>query len=90
VKRRLLEGLHKLSRDAANELTRQAFAVDPSQSLRRYPGPKHAIVTPRNDGTLSLHNVVPDVSHAVVHGTGHWIHLDKPTEFNSSLDEFLR
>ncbi len=90
VKRRLLEGLHELSREAAKELTKEAFAIDSSQSLRRYPGPKHAIVTPRNDAQLSLHNVVPGVSHTVVLGTGHWIHLDKPAEFNSALDEFLR
>lgn len=90
VKQRLLAGLHDLSRHAAIELTKEGFAVDPSKSLRRYPGPKHAIVTPRNDAALSLHNAVPGVSHTIIRGTGHWIHLDKPAEFNSSLDEFLR
>jgi pimeloyl-ACP methyl ester carboxylesterase len=90
VKQRLLAGLHDLSRHAVIELTKEAFTVDPSKSLRRYPGPKHAIVTPRNDAALSLHNAVPGVSHTIIRGTGHWIHLDKPAEFNSSLDEFLR
>jgi len=90
VKQRLLAGLHDLSRQAAIELTKEAFTVDSSKSLRRYPGPKHAIVTPRNDAALSLHNAVPGVSHTIISGTGHWIHLDKPAEFNSSLDEFLK
>jgi len=90
VKQRLLAGLHDLARHVAIELTKEAFTVDAAKSLRRYPGPKHAIVTPRNDAALSLHNAVPGVSHAIIHGTGHWIHLDKPAEFNSSLDEFLR
>jgi pimeloyl-ACP methyl ester carboxylesterase len=82
VKQRLLAGLRRLSRVAAIELTKQAFAVDSSTALRRYPGPKFAIVTPRND--------VPGVTHSVVKGTGHWIHLDKPAEFNRVLDEFLK
>ena len=55
-------------------------------ALRRYAGPKFAIVTPRNDAPLSLHNAVPGVEHVVVTGTGHWIHLDKPDEFNEALD----
>jgi len=90
VKQRLLSALHKLPRTAAIELTREAFAIDSSLALQRYPGPKFAIVTPRNDTPLSLHNTVPDVKHAIVKGTGHWIHLDDPDEFNRTLDEFLK
>ena len=90
VRQRLLASLHELPREATIELTKQAFAVDSSHSLRRYPGPKFAIVTPRNDTPLSLHNVVPDMKHAVVKGTGHWIHLDDPDGFNRTLDEFLK
>ena len=62
----------------------------PRIALRRYPGPKFAIVTPRNDAPLSLHNAVPGVSHTVIKGTGHWIHLDKPDEFNQTLDGLLK
>jgi pimeloyl-ACP methyl ester carboxylesterase len=90
VKQRLLDGLRKLPRNAAIELTREAFAVDASIALRRYPGPKFAIVTPRNDAPQSLHNAVPGVAHDIVKGTGHWIHLDKPAEFNTTLDGLLK
>ena len=90
VQQRLLASLRKLPRDATTELTREAFAVDSSLALARYPGPKFAIVTPRNDTPLSLHNTVPDVKHAIVKGTGHWIHLDDPDAFNQTLDEFLK
>jgi pimeloyl-ACP methyl ester carboxylesterase len=90
VKQRLLDGLRRLPRNAVIELTREAFAVDASVALRRYTGPRFAIVTPRNDAPLSLHNAVPGVSHAVVKGTGHWIHLDKPAEFNTTLDGLLK
>jgi pimeloyl-ACP methyl ester carboxylesterase len=90
VRQRLLASLRKLPRDATIGLTREAFAVDSSLALGRFPGPKLAIVTPRNDIPLSLHNTVPDVKHAMVKGTGHWIHLDDPDAFNRTLDEFLK
>jgi pimeloyl-ACP methyl ester carboxylesterase len=90
VRARLLAGLRKLPRTAAIELTKENFAVDSSFALGRYAGPKFAIVTPRNDAALSLHKVVPGVSYTVVKGTGHWIHLDKPDDFNQALDAFLK
>ena len=90
VKQKLLTGLRKLPRNAAIELTREAFAVDSSFALRRYESPKFAMVTPRNDAPLSLQHVVPGISHVVIKGTGHWIHLDKPAEFHRALDQFLK
>jgi esterase len=89
VKQRLLASLRKLSRAAAIDLTKEAFAVDSSVALRRYPAPKFAIVRSANDGPLSLHNAVPGVQHQVIDGTGHWIHLDKPDEFNKTLERIL-
>ena len=90
VQQRLLAGLHRLPRTATIELTREAFTTDSSTPLRRYSGPRFAIVTPRNDAPLSLHRVVPELKHAVVEGTGHWIHLDKPDAFNDALGEMLK
>ena len=63
---------------------------DATKLLRNFRGPRFAIVTPNNDAPLSLHNVVPGIQHTVIKGTGHWIHLDKPAEFNLVLDIFLR
>jgi esterase len=90
VQQRLLAGLRKLPRAAAIELTREAFTVDSSAPLRRYAGPKFAIVTPRNDAPLSLHHAVLGVKHVVIKGTGHWIHLDKPDAFNEALNGMLK
>ena len=90
VQQRLLAGLHKMPRRVAIELTREAFAVDSSIPLRRFAGPKFAIVTPRNDSPLSLHRAVPGVEPVVVMGTGHWIQLDKPDAFNEALNGILK
>jgi pimeloyl-ACP methyl ester carboxylesterase len=89
VKQQLLGGLRGMSRQAAAELTDASLDNDARPALLRYPGPKYAIVTPRNDSPLSLHKAVPGFESSVIRGTGHWIQLDKPDEFNKALDGFL-
>jgi pimeloyl-ACP methyl ester carboxylesterase len=89
VKQRLFAGLRSMTRRAATELTAASLDYDARAALARYPGPKFAIVTARNDDPLSIHNVVPGFRKTVLRGTGHWIHLDKPDEFNKVLDGFL-
>ena len=86
---KLLSSLRRLTRNAAIDLTESGFDCDATIPLRSYSGPKFAIVTPNNDAPLSLHNAVPDFQHTVVEGTGHWIHLDEPAEFNQVLDKFI-
>ena len=78
-----------MTRKAAAELTDASLDYDARAALLRYGGPKFAIVTARNDAPLSLHHAVPGFRHVVIRGTGHWIQLDKPEEFNKSLDGFL-
>jgi pimeloyl-ACP methyl ester carboxylesterase len=90
VKQRLLAGLRGMTRRAAVDLTAASLDYDPRPALSRYPGPKFAIVTARNDEPLSLQHAVGGFRHAVIRGTGHWIHLDKPDEFNKALDGFLQ
>lgn len=87
---KLLESLRRLSRQAATDLTIATLGFDATTPLREYHGPKFAIVTPSNDAPLSLHNATRGIQHTVIKGTGHWIHLDKPVEFNAVLDIFLR
>ena len=90
TERRLLGSMRKLARNAAIELTEEALAYDARIALRQYNGPKFAIVTPANDTPLSLQHAVPDIEYAVVEGTGHWIHLDRPVEFIAVLERLLR
>jgi pimeloyl-ACP methyl ester carboxylesterase len=90
VRARLLAGLRRMSRRAAIELTKDLFRYDATAALRRFTGPMFAVVTPQNDGPLSLHHAVPGITHAVIDGTSHWIHLDKPDEFSRVLDGFLQ
>jgi pimeloyl-ACP methyl ester carboxylesterase len=89
TRQRLLASLRNLSRNAAIELTEDLLVFDATAPLRHYPGPKFAIVTPRNNTPLSLHHAVPDFRYTVIAGTSHWIHLDKPDEFLRVLDGFI-
>ncbi len=90
VQDKLLAGLRKLPRSAVVDLTESGLDYDATVPLRNFRGPRFAIHTPFNDAPLSLHNAVPGIQHTMIRGTGHWIHLDKPTEFNQVLDIFLR
>lgn len=89
VRQRLLDDLRATPRDAVVRVLREVMAYDPHPALGRYQGPKLAIVTPSNDAPFSLHRLGKGFPHKVVTGTGHWIQLDKPDEFNRLLDEFL-
>jgi pimeloyl-ACP methyl ester carboxylesterase len=90
VQAKLLASLRKLARKPVIELTESSLDHDATVPLRNFRGGKFAIHTPLNDTALSLHRAVGGFQHTAIAGTGHWIHLDKPTEFSQALDIFLR
>ena len=90
VQDKLLAALRRMARVTVVELTESSLLHDATVPLRNYRGTQFAIHTPANDAPLSLHNAVPGIAHTAIEGTGHWIHLDKPVEFNQVLDIFLR
>ena len=47
-----------------------------------------SFVTPSHDEPFSLHNLGTSLPHTTFTGTGHWLHMDKPEEFNRILDRF--
>jgi pimeloyl-ACP methyl ester carboxylesterase len=89
VREKIMRDTRGMRKETAVSLLKEVFRYDPLPALGRYHGPKLAVVTPLNDTSLSLHNLVSDFPHAVMTGTSHWLHLDKPEEFNRILDEFL-
>jgi hypothetical protein len=46
-----------------------------------------SFVTPSNDEPFSLHNLRTSLPTPFAK-TGHWLHMDKPEEFNRILDGF--
>jgi len=89
IRTRLLADLRATPQEALLQVLRSVMQFDPDPALARYRGPVLSVVTPQNDMPMSLHRVGKGFPHRVVAGTGHWIQLDKPEEFNRLLDEFL-
>ena len=63
-------------------------SFEPRKLLGRYQGPILVVVTPQTDQEWMLHRM-GNLPYRVVESTGHWIHLEKPAEFNAILDQFL-
>ncbi len=68
---------------------KELFKYDPVPALEGYDGPKLSVITSINETPFSVHNLVSDLPHKMITGTGHWLQLDKPEEFNQILDQFL-
>ena len=60
-----------------------------TEYIHGYEGPKATVVTPLNDFPFSLHNVDPSIRRILFEGTGHWLQLEKPDEFNRILDGWV-
>jgi pimeloyl-ACP methyl ester carboxylesterase len=67
------------------------FLYNPVPALNNYKGPK-LIISATNEDNLpnALHNFAADVATKQIDGTGHWMQMDKPEEFNHALDDFLK
>jgi pimeloyl-ACP methyl ester carboxylesterase len=62
---------------------------DLAADAQRYQGPVRLVATPLNSGPGSLIHLRPDWPVEIVEGTGHWLHVDRPEQFNHVLDDFL-
>jgi pimeloyl-ACP methyl ester carboxylesterase len=89
VRERLLRDLRATPREAVVQSLKAVMRFDPHAALARYRGPALAIVTPSNDLPSSMHRVGAGFPHQVISGTGHWLQIEKPAEFNRLMDQFL-
>jgi pimeloyl-ACP methyl ester carboxylesterase len=64
------------------------FSYNPTPALQNYEGQRLSVITPLNEVPFALHNLGPDLPHKLIEGTSHWLHMDKPAQFNQILDAF--
>jgi pimeloyl-ACP methyl ester carboxylesterase len=64
-------------------------AIDAATLLDAYHGPVLAIAAADIENPSSLHMQFPKLPVRRISGTGHWLMMDKPDEFNRLLDAFL-
>ncbi len=89
VRERVLADLRATPPEAVVAAFKSMRRFDPRAALQAYRGPATSVVSDLNNAPFSLHNVIPELETVRVHGTGHWLQMDKPDEFNRLLDTFL-
>jgi pimeloyl-ACP methyl ester carboxylesterase len=90
VNEQVRTGVGHLSKPVSLSIIRGAFEYDPLPALGAYAGPKLVVVSAEEEqNPAALYNLTPNLPHKVIPGTSHWVHMDKPEEFNRILDEFL-
>jgi pimeloyl-ACP methyl ester carboxylesterase len=89
VLERLLADLRATPRETMVRGLHAVMAYDPKPALARLRMPALAVITPANDYPYSMHKLAPGLPHRVIEGTGHWLQIERPAEFNRILDQFL-
>ena len=89
VREAVMASLFETSQEAIVGAFRSLAAFDPVTTLRPFDGPMLSVISDLNNFTTSLHNVVPNLPSQQITATSHWLHMDKPEEFNQHLDRFL-
>jgi pimeloyl-ACP methyl ester carboxylesterase len=89
VREQVSADFESIPQDAALKIMEETFAYDPVSDLAEYSGPKVLITAAQTDSPNDLHHLRPDLPHHTIAGASHWVHMDKPEEFDRLLDEFL-
>jgi pimeloyl-ACP methyl ester carboxylesterase len=87
VRDQIKSEMGSIPQDVAMSLIGATFADDPVPDLEAYPGPTLSVTAA--DSPYDLHKQVPGMPHEQITGTSHWVHMDKPAEFDRILDAFL-
>jgi pimeloyl-ACP methyl ester carboxylesterase len=89
VHRQVLDDLRATPQATVVGSMRGMATFDAEAALARYDGPMLTLTTPRNEFPSSLHRVVRRIRQEQMTEVSHWLHLDRPREFNVVLDRFL-
>jgi pimeloyl-ACP methyl ester carboxylesterase len=89
VLERLLRDLRDTPRETVVHGIHAVMAFDPKPALARFRRPTLAVITPANDFPYSMHRLGAGLPHRVIAGTGHWLQLERPGEFNRIMERFL-
>lgn len=89
IRDRVMADLRATPRETVVASFRRLTEHDPIPTIRSYAGPLTLVLSDIGDNPSAAHHHVADLPHAVIHGTGHWLQLDRPDELNARLDAFL-
>lgn len=89
VRKEVLDSVHATAVDPFVNALEGLRHIDMNALLAAYPGPKFAIAAADIESPASLHVQFPGIPVKKMRGTGHWLMLDDPAQFNALLDETL-
>jgi len=89
VREKVLEALHRAPQQAVAKTVAGVYAYNPIPALKNYHGPMLTLYLSNNNESFALQNILTDMPNRLITGTGHWLMMDKPADFNATLDEFL-
>lgn len=89
VRERVTSRMRSVPKEPSIVIIGELFLYDPVPPLSQYPGPKLAVHTSNENTPNDLQNLVTGLPHRAIGQASHWMHMDKPEEFNRILDEFL-
>jgi pimeloyl-ACP methyl ester carboxylesterase len=94
VRDEVMRAVRSMPRDLGRATYRAMFTYASGEALARYlrsaaAGAALAIVAEAFVLPFSLHVLYPALPHEVVRGTGHWLMMDAPDEFNRVLDALI-
>lgn len=85
----VLEDLRLTDENAIVGALEASVAYSPLDALDRYKGPKLSIISDMNNLPMSLHRLRPGLPVRLMTGTGHWLMMDRPEDFNHLLEGFV-
>jgi pimeloyl-ACP methyl ester carboxylesterase len=89
TREQVLSGLRKAPREVVAASARAMASYDPIPALKAYGGPMLTVVTPQNEESYSLQNVVQGLPSKEMKDVSHWLQMDNPSGFNALMDDFL-
>jgi pimeloyl-ACP methyl ester carboxylesterase len=89
VRNAVLESVRHTPGDVIASALGGIMNFDMTAMLAAYHGPILAIAATDIESPASFHVQFPDVPVKKMSGTGHWLMMDRPDEFNALLDAFL-
>jgi len=89
VAQRVLADLHATAASTVVGVMHAARDFDALEALATYRGRKLAVDSYLGEQPGSLHNLCPELRRTRLGDCGHWLHLDRPAEFNLILDGWL-
>jgi pimeloyl-ACP methyl ester carboxylesterase len=89
TKEQILSDLRRAPREVVAASVRAMASYDPVPALKSFNGPMLTVITPQNQETYSLQNVISSLPSKEMKDVSHWLQLDNPSGFNSLMDDFL-